>query len=120
MYEMEELAFHFFSKKSIRVFFQRRLFGDFLNYVRVPTRDNVCNINYRFNLLVIGHVSLRNILSGTWYVNALVETFRSYHRDEDVMSMMTRVNDMVSKAYSKSGYKQCPAPIFTLTKKIFS
>ena len=37
-----------------------------------------------------------------------------WYRDEDVMSMMTRVNYRVSKAYTESGYKQCPTPIFTL------
>ena len=66
-----------------------------------------------------GYVSFRSVNDGTWYMNALVEIFSKYHTNEDVTSMMVRVNDMVSKAYTEQGFKQCPVPIVTLTKKIY-
>ena len=34
-------------------------------------------------------------------------------------SMMIKVNDEVSEAYTRAGYKQCPAPVVTLTKRIY-
>ena len=33
--------------------------------------------------------------------------------------MMVRVNDEVSEAFTKMGYKQCPAPVVTLRKRIY-
>jgi hypothetical protein len=64
-------------------------------------------------------VSFRSINLGTWYVNALVQIFRDYYTTEDVMQMMVRVNGQVTAAYSSKGYKQCPAPVFTLAKSIY-
>ena len=32
---------------------------------------------------------------------------------------MVRVNGKVSDAYTKQGYKQCPAPVVTLTKHVY-
>ena len=64
-------------------------------------------------------MSIRSIQDGTWNVNALVEIFTRYHTNEDVMSMMVKVNDKVCQGYTEAGYKQCPTPIVTLTKKIF-
>ena len=68
---------------------------------------------------LVGHLSFRSTEHGTWYINALVDVFGSCHDNEDVMSMLLKVNDQVTQAYTDNGYRQCPAPVFTLTKKIY-
>ena len=62
---------------------------------------------------------MRSIDHGTWYVNAMVQIFGEYYVHEDVMQMMVRVNGVVTEAYSSQGYKQCPVPVFTLTKSVY-
>ena len=47
------------------------------------------------------------------------EVFRNCCERYDVTSMMVRVNDEVSEAFTKMGYKQCPAPVVTLRKRIY-
>jgi hypothetical protein len=57
---------------------------------------------------------------GSWYIDALCEIFREHHEHEDVMSMMTRVNHKVQNLeHGESGVIQCPAPVVTLTRKIY-
>ena len=68
----------------------------------------------------LGDVSYRNTKDGSWYIDALCEIFRKHHEQEDVMSMMTRVNNEVQRRkHGESGVRQCPAPVFTLTRKIY-
>jgi hypothetical protein len=66
-----------------------------------------------------GYVSFRSIDHGTWYVNALVSIFSTYHEYEDVVQMLVRVNGHVTNAYTQQGYKQCPVPVFTLAKSLY-
>ena len=73
----------------------------------------------KYQLCSLGYVSFRSTDHGSWYVNALVNVFSTYYGNEDVMSMMTKVNQKVTDAYTSRGYKQCPAPVFTLTKKVY-
>ena len=57
---------------------------------------------------------------GAWYIYALCEIFRRHHKHEDVTSMMTRVNNKVqNQKHGESGVIQCPAPVATLTRKIY-
>lgn len=70
-------------------------------------------------ILYLGYVSFRSIDEGTWYVNALVGIFKQHWVVEDVMSMMVMVNGKVSGAFTSKGYKQCPVPVVTLTKKLY-
>jgi hypothetical protein len=66
-----------------------------------------------------GYVSLRNTTSGSWYVQALVETFCEHAWEEDILSLLTLVNYKVARAYSQAGWRQVPAPQSTLTKKLY-
>nr|AJG36593.1 caspase 8 [Acropora millepora] len=66
-----------------------------------------------------GYVSWRSQIHGSWYISKLCEVFRKYCERYDVTSMMVRVNDEVSEAFTKMGYKQCPAPVVTLRKRIY-
>jgi hypothetical protein len=66
-----------------------------------------------------GYVSLRNTTSGSWYVQALVETFCKHAWEEDILSLLTLVNYKVARACSQAGWRQVPAPQSTLTKKLY-
>ena len=67
-----------------------------------------------------GEVAWRNVETGSWFIDALVQVFDSYASSEDVVSMLIRVNSAVAaRVSSSSGAKQIPAPIITLTKKLY-
>ncbi|XP_033125401.1 caspase-3-like isoform X3 [Anneissia japonica] len=70
---------------------------------------------------VPGYVSWRNSERGSWFVQALTETIKECARDEDLLSMMTMVNNKVARAFESSSgrNKQMPAPVTMLTKKLF-
>ncbi|XP_071806101.1 caspase-3-like [Asterias amurensis] len=70
---------------------------------------------------VPGFVSWRNSERGSWFVQALSEVFLQHAHNEDLLSMMTMVNNKVAKAFeSSSGQnKQIPAPVTMLRKKLF-
>ncbi|CAL1529067.1 unnamed protein product [Lymnaea stagnalis] len=68
-------------------------------------------------------VSYRSRSSGTFYISELTKALDSYAHREDLLTLLTRVNDGVSRrVYSetKNGehivYKQIPAPQYTLRK----
>ena len=66
-----------------------------------------------------GTVSWRSPQYGSWYVSKLCETLDQHaHTGMDLVSMLTIVNDKVSEAYTKQGFKQCPAPVNMLRKKV--
>ena len=63
-----------------------------------------------------GHRSYRyesNRKRGTLYMQALVEIFQKYHEKEHLLSLMTRINKMLEHT------DQSPAPVLTLTGKIY-
>ena len=64
-------------------------------------------------------MSFRDVHRGSWYINALVEVFGNYYQNEDVLQMMVRVNARVNEFLTENGYKQCPAPVFTLCKNLY-
>lgn len=66
-----------------------------------------------------GYVSWRSQIHGSWYISKLCEVFRKFCERFDVMTMMVKVNDEVSEAFTKRGYKQCPAPVVTLRRRIY-
>jgi hypothetical protein len=66
-----------------------------------------------------GYVSLRNNERGSWYVQALVETFCEHAWEEDILSLLTLVNYKVARACNQAGWRQVPAPQSTLTKKLY-
>ena len=70
-------------------------------------------------LSFIGYVSWRSQIHGSWYISKICDVFQRYCQTEDLMSMMVKVNQEVSEAFTKQRYRQCPAPVVTLTKKIY-
>nr|ACM46824.1 caspase 3/9 [Patiria pectinifera] len=70
---------------------------------------------------VPGFVSWRNSERGSWFVQALSEVFLEHANKEDLLSMMTRVNNKVARAFESSSgrNKQIPAPVTMLRKKLY-
>ncbi|NXY06011.1 CASPA protein, partial [Pteruthius melanotis] len=68
---------------------------------------------------VDGYVSFRHIEEGTWYIQALCSKLQLLvPRGEDILSILTKVNEDVASRVSSSGTKkQMPQPAYTLRKK---
>ncbi|NWW01647.1 CASPA protein, partial [Oreocharis arfaki] len=68
---------------------------------------------------VDGYVSFRHIEEGSWYIQALCSKLQLLvPRGEDILSILTHVNDDVARRVSPSGTKkQMPQPAYTLRRK---
>ncbi|NXV98537.1 CASP8 protein, partial [Calonectris borealis] len=66
------------------------------------------------------YVSYRSTRQGTWYIQALCQHLEySCPRGEDILTILTAVNQEVSRKSCKSNAeKQMPQPSFTLRKKL--
>ncbi|XP_022423109.1 caspase-10 [Delphinapterus leucas] len=69
---------------------------------------------------VPGYVSFRHVEEGSWYIQSLYNHLKDLvPRQEDILSILTAVNDDVSRQVDKHGTKkQMPQPAFTLRKKV--
>lgn len=69
---------------------------------------------------VPGFVSWRNSEKGSWFVQALCEVIMTYAGQEDLVSMLVRVNGKVACEFaSYDQKKQIPSPVVRLTKKVY-
>jgi hypothetical protein len=70
---------------------------------------------------VPGYVSWRNSEKGSWFIQAIVHVFPKNSEKEDLLSMMTEVNRLVSNTFKSSSgdYKMVPSITHQLTKKFF-
>ncbi|NXJ25540.1 CASPA protein, partial [Dicrurus megarhynchus] len=68
---------------------------------------------------VDGCVSFRHIEEGTWYIQALCSKLQLLvPRGEDILSILTQVNEDVARRVNPSGTKkQMPQPAYTLRRK---
>ena len=66
-----------------------------------------------------GKASYRSQQHGSWYVSILCEVFYDHASHLDLLNMLIIVNDRVSNACTKDGYKQCPAPVISLRKQVW-
>jgi hypothetical protein len=66
-----------------------------------------------------GHKSYRTDKQGSFFIQFLVGVFGQYAYIEDVLHMLTRVNDKVSELRGKYGAKQIPTTVNTLRKLVF-
>ncbi|NWX58764.1 CASPA protein, partial [Promerops cafer] len=68
---------------------------------------------------VDGYVSFRHTEEGTWYIQALCSKLQLLvPRGEDILSILTQVNEDVARRDSPSGTKkQMPQPAYTLRRK---
>ncbi|XP_032134566.1 caspase-10 isoform X2 [Sapajus apella] len=69
---------------------------------------------------VPGYVSFRDVQEGSWYIQSLCNRLKTLvPRREDILSILTAVNNDVSRRADKQGTKkQMPQPAFTLRKKL--
>ncbi|XP_038605241.1 caspase-10 isoform X2 [Tachyglossus aculeatus] len=69
---------------------------------------------------VDGYASFRHVYQGTWYIQALCRQLQLLvPRREDILSILTAVNDDVSQRADNLGKKkQMPQPAFTLRRKL--
>ncbi|NXL74819.1 CASPA protein, partial [Leptocoma aspasia] len=69
---------------------------------------------------VDGCVSFRHVEEGTWYIQALCSKLQLLvPRGEDILSILTQVNEDVARRDSSSGTKkQMPQPVYTLRRKL--
>nr|CAD20233.1 caspase-related protein [Suberites domuncula] len=55
----------------------------------------------------LGYAAYRSRRHGSWYISELCQVFIKHPFTHSLGSMMKKVNNRVSKAYTKDGYKQC-------------
>lgn len=70
------------------------------------------------NSTISGYASFRNPRDGSRFVRCIVEVFREYAGHEDLLSMLTMVNQRISEM-GEINTKQVSEPTSTLTKKLF-
>lgn len=65
-----------------------------------------------------GNAAYRSKRHGSWYISELCKVFAQHGYTHNLSSMMKKVNNQVSKAYTKEGYKQCPEFVDRLRKEV--
>lgn len=65
-----------------------------------------------------GNAAYRSKRHGSWYISELCKVLTQYAYTHNLSSMMKKVNNQVSKAYTKEGYKQCPEFVDRLRKEV--
>ena len=60
---------------------------------------------------------------GSWFISSMVQVFRAYSHQDDLMTMLTRVNKSLAELYTgenpSSGSKQMSCQLSMLTKKVY-
>jgi hypothetical protein len=74
--------------------------------------------NSRFLFAFSENASFKSVDDGTWIADALVDTFKKNYKDQDVCSMLVKVNENVSAVHAKREYKQPCQLVFTTTKMV--
>ncbi|XP_011829894.1 PREDICTED: caspase-10 isoform X2 [Mandrillus leucophaeus] len=98
--------------------------ADALNPEQAPTslQDSIpVEADFLLGLATVpGYVSFRHVEEGSWYIQSLCNHLKVLvPREEDILSILTAVNDDVSRRVDKEGTKkQMPQPAFTLRKKL--
>ncbi|XP_046564976.1 caspase-8-like [Haliotis rubra] len=71
---------------------------------------------------VQGYTSSRNTKYGSYFIGSLVKTLDNHSDQQDLLSCLLMVNRDMSRTrmgQKWERYKQVPAPLFTLTKKVY-
>ncbi|XP_047402595.1 caspase-10 isoform X2 [Sciurus carolinensis] len=96
--------------------------ADAQNCEQLSLQDSVPNeADFLLGLATVpGYVSFRHIQNGSWYIQSLCKHLKKLvPRQEDILSILTAVNDDVSQQMCRDGTRrQIPQPAFTLRKKI--
>lgn len=65
-----------------------------------------------------GNAAYRSKRHGSWYISELCKVFAQHAYTHNLSSMMKKVNNQVSKAYTKEGFKQCAEFVDRLRKEV--
>lgn len=65
-----------------------------------------------------GNAAYRSKRHGSWYISQLCKVLVNNAYTDNLSSMMKKVNNELSHAYTKEGYKQCPEYVDRLRKKV--
>ncbi|XP_016064322.1 PREDICTED: caspase-10 [Miniopterus natalensis] len=87
--------------------------------VHLPLQDSVpVEADFLLGLATVpGYVSFRHKTEGSWYIQSLYNYLKDWvPRHEDILSILTAVNDDVSRRGGTK--KQIPQPVFTLRRKV--
>ena len=75
---------------------------------------------------IAGYYSWRNTVQGSWFIQVLGKVLLANHKTEDVLSMLTKVNQVVAIKYESNSSrqefnnkKQTPFIYTTLIKKLY-
>lgn len=63
--------------------------------------------------------AFRDVLDGSWFIQALCQVLNFYGAEKDLLWMMTRVNKMVAYDFESNNLKQIPCISSMLTKDLF-
>nr|XP_032818164.1 caspase-9 [Petromyzon marinus]XP_032818165.1 caspase-9 [Petromyzon marinus] len=67
-----------------------------------------------------GFVSWRDCKQGSWFIQVMLEVFKKHAVNEDLISMITLVNEKLSNEYQAKGvFKQTSSPLNTLRKRLY-
>ncbi|CAM9748604.1 unnamed protein product [Lampetra fluviatilis] len=67
-----------------------------------------------------GFVSWRDRNQGSWFIQVMLEVFKKHAINEDLISMITLVNEKLSDEYQAKGvFKQISSPLNTLRKRLY-
>lgn len=56
---------------------------------------------------------------GSWFISCLTQVLLVYSHQEDLLTMLTRVNQAMSELYTIKGFKQISCYLSMLTKKVY-
>ncbi|XP_027729487.1 caspase-10 isoform X3 [Vombatus ursinus] len=88
---------------------------------KIPQRCIPKEADFLLGLATVdGCCAIRNKIKGSWYIQALCHQLkRLVPRQEDILTILTVVNDEVSQQADVEGkMKQMPQPAFTLRKRV--
>lgn len=81
------------------------------------TKGHVSNRRFADNVRVAESIGK---FLGSWFISCLVQILETYSGREDLMTMLTRVNQSMCKEYSvPGGFKQISCQLSMLTKKVY-
>ncbi len=66
-----------------------------------------------------GYIAYRKPEIGSWYMNAIVQTFSKHAKDTDLCAMLNMVNSLISNEVTNTGKKQMSEYTSKFTKPYF-
>ncbi|KAK2156351.1 hypothetical protein NP493_1981g00017 [Ridgeia piscesae] len=68
---------------------------------------------------VPGYIAMRHKYEGSWFINDLVDTFSEHACNNDILQLLVKVNDKVSRRRTKDGILQAIQTVQSLRKSLY-